>query len=51
MGGADLPPPSRFRAYECVYAYTGANFFLLFLFLSVEEGATLPTPFTAVKLH
>ena len=42
-GGADLPPPSRFRAYECVYAYTGANFFLLFLILSVEEDTTLLT--------
>ena len=43
-GGADLPPPSRFCVYVCVYAYTRANFFLLFLILSVEEGTTLLTP-------
>ena len=42
-GGADLPPPSRFRTYPCVYAYTGANFFWLFLILSVEEDTTLLT--------
>ena len=36
-------PPSRFRAYTCVYAYTGANFFLLFLILSVEKDTTLLT--------
>ena len=40
---SDLPPPSRIRVYEGVYAYTGANFFLLFLILSVEEDATLLT--------
>ena len=43
-GGADLPPPSRIHVYAGVYAYTGANFFLLFLILSVEEGTTLLTP-------
>ena len=30
-------------AYMCVYAYTGANFFLLFLILSVEKDTTLLT--------
>ena len=34
----------RFVRVPSRYVYTGANFFLLFLFLSVEEGATLPTP-------
>ena len=42
-GGADLPPPSRFRAYMWVYAYTGTHFFLLFLILSVEKDTTLLT--------
>ena len=44
LGGADLPPPSRIRVYAGVYAYTGANFFWLFLILSVEEDTTLLTP-------
>ena len=39
-----MPPPSRIRVYAGVYAYTGANFFLLFLILSVEEDTTLLTP-------
>ena len=30
--------------YTCVYAYTRADFFLLFLIFSVEEGATRLTP-------
>ena len=38
-----MPPPSRIRVYAHVYAYTGANFFLLFLILSVEEDTTLLT--------
>ena len=42
--GADLPPPSRICVYAWVYAYTRANFVLLFLILSVEEGTTLLTP-------
>ena len=40
----DLPPPSRICVYAGVYAHTRANFFGLFVILSVEEGTTLLTP-------